>query len=109
MLWYTWRMARKAVYSSGKTVELAVAMGVVQFNIGSDMLITASEAVTPQASASTQLSSLAVRQDLNRLRKADVAAKAETKSSRKRKALLKAKADDRQAEEVGHLYDPGAW
>ena len=104
-----WRRARKAVYSSRKTVEIAVAMGVVQFNVGSDMLITASEAVAPQASASTQLSSLAVRQDLNRLRKADVAAKAETKSNRKRKALLKAKADDRQAEEEGHLYDPGAW
>ena len=50
------------------------------------------------------MSSLAVRQDLNRLRKADMAAKAETKSSRKRKALLKADADDRQAEEEeGHL------
>ena len=104
-----WRRARKAVYSSRKTVEIAVAMGVVQFNVGSDMLISASEAVAPQAASSTQLSSLAVRQDINRLRKAEVAAKAETKSSRKRKALLKAKADDRQAEEEGHLYDPGAW
>ena len=86
-----------------------MAMGVVQFNVGSDMLMSASEAVAPQAASSTQLSSLAVRQDINLLRKAEVAARAETKSSRKRKALLKAKADDRHAEEEGHLYDPGAW
>ena len=75
-----WRRARKAVFSSRKTVEIAVAMGVVQFNVGSDMLMSASEAVAPQAASSTQLSSLAVRQDINRLRKADVAAtKVETK------------------------------
>ena len=75
-----WRRARKAVYSSRKTVEIAVAMGVVQFNVGSDMLISTSEAVAPQAASSSQLSLLAVRQDLTRLRKADVAAtKVETK------------------------------
>ena len=104
-----WRRARKAVFSSRKTVEIAVAMGVVQFNKGSEMLVSATEAVAPQASGSAQLSQLTVRQDLARLRKADTALKAETRSSRKRKTLLKLQAQEKQAEEEGQLYDPGAW
>ena len=104
-----WRRAPKAVYSSRKTVEIAVAMGVVQFNNGSDMLVKAAEAVAPQAGSSSQLSMLAKRQDRSRLRKAEVAAKLETRSSRKRKALQRMQADNKQSEEEGHLYDPGAW
>ena len=81
-----WRRAPKAVYSSRK-LETAVAMGVVQFNKGSDMLLKAVEAVAPQAGSSSQLSMLAKRQDRSRLRKTEVAAKLETRSRRKRKAF----------------------
>ena len=103
-----WRRAPKALYSSRKTVEIAVAMGVVQFNKGSDMLLKAVEAVAPQAGPGSQLCVLAERQDRSRLRKAEVVARVETRSNRKRKALLKMQADDRKSEEEGHLYDPGA-
>ena len=104
-----WRRAPKAVYSSRKTVEIAVALGVTQFNKGAQVLVDATEAVIPQASSSRQLSVLADRMDTIRLRKADDSAKLETKSNRKRKVLLKMQAEAKKSEEEGHLYDPGAW
>ncbi len=104
-----WRRAPKAVFSSRKTVDIAVALEIVQFNKGAQMLIDATTAVVPQAGPSRQLSALAVKMDHERLRQADAAATLESKSSRKRRALLKVQADDKQAEEEGHLYNPGAW
>ena len=104
-----WRRAHKAVFSSRTTVEIAVAMGVTQFNQGSEMLVSATQAVAPQAATSSQLLNLTVKQDLTRLRKADIAVKEETRSSRKRKALLKVQMHDKLCEEEGHLYDAGAW
>ena len=97
------------MYSSRKTVEIAVALGVTQFNKGAQVLVDATEAVIPQASSSRQLSVLADRMDTIRLRKADDSAKLETKSNRKRKVLLKMQAEAKKSEEEGHLYDPGAW
>ena len=96
-----WRRASKAVYSSRKTVEIAVALGIAQFNKGAQVLVDATEAVIPQVSSSHQLSVLADRMDKTRLRKADVAANLETKSSRKRKVLLKMQAETKKAEEEG--------
>ena len=84
-------------------------MGVIQFNQGSDMLVSATQTVSPQAATSSQLSLLMVKQDLTHLRKADIAAKAEKQPSRKRKAVLKIEMQDKLSEEEGHLYDPGAW
>lgn len=104
-----WKRAPKATFSSRNTVEIAIALGITQFNKGAKAMVEAAEAVFPQAGPSHQLSALAERIDKARLRKADTAAKEETKSSRKRKALLKVHDDDKQAEEEGHLYNPGAW
>ena len=91
------------------TVEIAVAMGVTQFNQGSEMLVSATQAVAPQAATSSQLLNLTMKQDLTRLRKADIAVKEETRSSKKRKALQKVQMQDKLCEEEGQLYDTGAW
>ena len=90
-------------------MDIAVALEIVQFNKGAQMLIDATTAVVPQAGPSCQFSALAVKMDHERLRQADAAATLESKSSRKRRALLKVQAEDKQAEEEGHLYNPGAW
>ena len=83
-----WRRAPKTVFSSRKTVGIVVALGIVQFNIGAQMLIDATTAVVPQAGPSHQLSALAVKMDNERLRQADAAVNVESKSSRKRRALV---------------------
>ena len=53
--------------SSRKTVEIAVAMGIIQFNKGAQVLLNATAAVVPQASSNCQLSELADRMDKSRL------------------------------------------
>ena len=67
------------------------------------MLIDATTAVVPQAGPSRQLSAHTVKMDHERLRQADAAANLETKSSRKRRALLKLQADEKQAAEVSSI------
>ncbi|KAI0230495.1 hypothetical protein LSAT2_019165, partial [Lamellibrachia satsuma] len=106
-----WRRAPKAVFSSRKIVEIAVAMGIVQFNKGAQIFIDATAAVVPQAGPSCQLSKLVGKMDKTRLRKSDAAAKLENKSSRKRLCVgsPKLQAEAKQSEEEGHLYNPGAW
>ena len=86
-----WKRAPKTVFSSRKTVEIVV--GIVQFNKGAQMLVDATTAVIPQAGPSRQLSALAVKMYQERLRQADAAANLESKSSRKRRALLKLQAN----------------
>ena len=67
------------------------------------MLIDATMAIVPQDGPSRQLSALAVKMEHERLRQADAAANLESKSSRKRRALLKLQADEKQAEEVSSI------
>ena len=62
-----WKSAPNAVFSSRKTVEIAVAMGIIQFNKGAQVLLDATAAVVPQASPSCQLSELADQMDKTRL------------------------------------------
>jgi hypothetical protein len=84
-------------------------MGVVQFNKGAQVLIDATATVISQTGPSSQLLQLAKKMDRTCLHKADLAAKLESKSSRKRKSLLKMQTQAKQSEEEGHLYKPGAW
>lgn len=104
-----WRRAPKAVFSTRKTVEIAVAMGIVQFNKGAQVLVDVTAAIVPQAGPSSQLLELAGKMDKTRLRKSDTAAKLESKSSRKRRSLLKLQAEAKLSEKEGHLYNPCAW
>ena len=101
-----WRRASKSVFSTRGTVESAVALAVVQFNCGGRVLVEAADSVVP-GSSSAPLAAIAAKMDRKRIHQAVVAAKEETKTSRKRKALARLRADETLAADEGHLYRPG--
>ena len=101
-----WRRASKAVFSTRGTVEIAVALAVVQFNCGGRVLLDAATAVVPGLS-NTQLVVAAASSDRKRVHKAVAAAMDTSKTSRKRLALSKLRAEEALAASEGHLYNPG--
>ena len=70
------------------------------------MLVEAADSVVP-GSSSAPLAAIAAKMDRKRIHQAVVAAKEETKTSRKRKALARLRADETLAADEGHLYRPG--
>ena len=105
-----WRRAPKAVFASRGTVEIACALGIVQFNRGGQVLVDAATAVLDlPESPNSQLAVVAASMDRRRIRQAIESAKAETKTNRKRKALTELHAQTANAESEGHLYSAGSW
>ena len=106
-----WRRAPKAVFTSRGTVDIAVTLGVVQFNHGGQVLLDVTNAVIdlPESLSSLLLAVVAAKMDRRRLRQGVEASKEETKSSRKRKALMSLQMETSRAESEGHVYSAGGW
>ena len=101
-----WRRAPKTVFTTRSTVEIAVALGVVQFNCGGRVLVDAANSVVP-GSSTDHLAATTLKMDHRRLRHAVVSAQETSKTSRKRLALLKLHAEEVLVAEEGNLYSPG--
>ena len=96
-----WRRAPK----TRSTVEIAVALGVVQFNCGGRVLVDAANSVVP-GSSTDHLAVITLRMDNRRLRQAMVAAKETLKTSRKRLTMLKLHAEEELIADDGNVYSP---
>ena len=77
-----WRRAPKAKYCGKKTIEIAAALAVLQFNKGASALADA--VVSLGASPGISLTTVASTIDSQRLRYAKISAKTESKTTRKR-------------------------
>ena len=100
-----WRRAPKSKYCGKKTTEIAVALAVMSYNKGAGAL---SDAVSSLGvSPGKTLLHVAAQLDAIRLRFADKAALAETKTSRKRRAMQKLQHNVKLVAYEGVLYDAG--
>ena len=100
-----WRRAPKSKYCGKKTTEIAVALAVMSYNKGAGAL---SDAVSSLGvSPGKTLLHVAAQLDAIRLRFADKAALAETKTSRKRRAMQKLQHNVKLVASEGVLYDAG--
>ena len=97
-----WRRALKTVFTTRSTVEIAVALGVVQFNVGGRVRVDAANSVVP-GSSSDLLAVTMLKMDHRRLRQAVVSAQETSKTSRKRLALLKLHAEEELIADEGNL------
>ena len=100
-----WRRAPKAKYCGKKSIEMAVALAVLQFNKGASALSDA--VVSLGASPGISLTTVASSIDSERLRFAKIAAKTESKTTRKRGVLEKMRKEQRLEAAEGGLYEAG--
>ena len=98
------------MFASRDTVEIACALGIVQFNRGGQVLVGADTAVLDlPESPNSQLAVVAASMDRRRITQGIESAKTETKTNGKRKALTELHAQTANAESEGHLYSAGGW
>ena len=100
-----WRRAPKAKYCGKKTIEIAVALAVLQFNKGASALADA--VVSLGASPGISLTTVASTIDSQRLRYAKISAKTESKTTCKRGVLEKMRKQQRMEAAEGGLYEAG--
>ena len=100
-----WKRAPKSKYCGKKTVDIAVAMAVMQFNKGADALLDAVDSLGLQAGI--MLQNLASKLDARRIKDSDKASLQETKMSRKRKSLAVLQRENQKKTQEGGLYEPG--
>ena len=100
-----WRRAPKAKYCGKKSIEMAVALAVLQFNKGASALSDA--VVSLGASPGITLTMVASSIDSERLRFAKISAKTESKTTRKRGVLEKMRKEQRLEAAEGGLYEAG--
>ena len=100
-----WRRAPKAKYCGKKTIEIAAALAVLQFNKGASALADA--VVSLGASPGISLTTVASTIDSQRLRYAKISAKTESKTTRKRAVLEKMRKEQRMEAAEGGLYEAG--
>ena len=100
-----WRRAPKAKYCGKRTIEMAVALAVLQFNKGASALADA--VVSLGASPGISLTTVASTIDSERLRFAKISAKTESKTTRKRAVLEKMRKEQRMEAAEGGLYEAG--
>ena len=100
-----WRRAPKTVFTTRSTVEIAVALRIVQLNCGGWVLLDGASSVVP-GSSTDHLAVTTLSMDNRRLRQAKVVAKEPSKTSRKRLPMLKLRAEEELIADEGNLYSP---
>ena len=100
-----WKRAPKHKYCGRKTVQTVEVLAVMQFNAGSKALSLTVDALGLQASSI--LARRTAKIDATRIRKAEQAAKNESRTQRKRSALSKIQTEQQLVANEGNLYDAG--
>ena len=100
-----WKRAPKSKYCGKKTIEIAVALAVMQYNKGAGALVDAVSSLG--VSPGKPLVIVGEKLDAIRIRKAEAATKSETKTSRKRRAMEKLREDVQLVASEGSLYAAG--